>query len=154
MALNFEDAFQQKILDFSWRGDFGRLYEFAGAEKQGRAALYGSRPPQNDSLWGIAESKGFEVKVFDRNIYSDKEKEVDSSIAVDMIDDSYALARAGDEFTLVAGDRDHAPAVRKLVHRGFLVYVVFWSHATARVLRDAASSFVSLDDQLDYLARH
>ncbi|MGH7745105.1 MAG: NYN domain-containing protein [Candidatus Dormibacteria bacterium] len=102
---------------------------------------------------GIAESQGFEVKVFDRNLCSDKEKEVDSSIAVDMIDDSYALAQPGDEFTLVVGDRDHAPAVRKLVQRAFSVYVVFWSHGTARVLREAASRFVPLDDQIDYLAR-
>jgi hypothetical protein len=31
----------------------------------GRAVLYGSRPPPNDSLWAATERKGFEVVVHD-----------------------------------------------------------------------------------------
>jgi uncharacterized LabA/DUF88 family protein len=152
MALTIADANSQRILDLSWRGDFGRLYEFTGAGKDGRATLYGSRPPQNDTLWGIAQSRGFQVKVFDRSFFTDKEKKVDSSMAVDMIDDLYTLAKDGDEFTLVAGDGDHIPAVEKIVSKGYPVYVVFWTHATARELREIATRFVPLDERLDYLA--
>src|SRR5438552_17798268 len=55
------DAIENKICDYSWKLDFGKLYEFAGGERGqvGRAVLYGSRPPQNDSLWKIAAKKGF-----------------------------------------------------------------------------------------------
>jgi uncharacterized LabA/DUF88 family protein len=126
LARDIWDALQRKICDYSWKLDFGRLYQFAGGEKEdvGRAVLYGSRPPANDSLWSIARSRGFEIVVHDRNV-ANKEKKVDTSIAADMITDSYDLMDpAKDEITLVAGDRDHVPAVEKLRQRGFRVDVV------------------------------
>jgi hypothetical protein len=42
MALTFDDAFHRNVFDFGWRGDFGRLYDFSGAEADGRAVLYAS----------------------------------------------------------------------------------------------------------------
>ena len=49
-------AHDAKVSDHSWKVDFGRLQEFAGGQQSeiGRAVLYGSRPPANDSLWSIA----------------------------------------------------------------------------------------------------
>src|SRR5690242_20135661 len=90
VAPNIWDALERRICDYSWKIDFGKLYQFAGGEaaEVGRAVLYGSRPPANDSLWLIAKTKGFEVVVHDRNI-ANKEKKVDTSIAADMIADSY-----------------------------------------------------------------
>jgi len=65
---------QQKDISAKWSIDFGRLFEFAGGETSvGRATLYGSKPPRNDSLWKAAEKNGFKVIVFDRNI-ANKEK--------------------------------------------------------------------------------
>src|SRR5258708_34696156 len=100
-------AQQQKICDYSWKIDFGRLFEFAGGKESevGRAMLYGTRPPPNDTLWAAAERKGFEVVVYDRNI-AGREKKIDTKIATDITADSYELMRpeAGDEITLVAGD--------------------------------------------------
>src|SRR5262245_18406896 len=57
--------------------DFGRLHEFAGGPSGeiGRAILYGSRPPANDSLWNMARRKGFEVIVHERNA-SNREKKI------------------------------------------------------------------------------
>jgi uncharacterized LabA/DUF88 family protein len=147
------DALENKICDYTWKMDFGRLYEFAGGDKKdvGRAVLYGSRPPANDSLWSFAKSKGFEVVVYDRNLQN-REKKVDTSIAADMIADSYELMDPKkDEITLVSGDRDLVPAVEKLRKRGFRVDVVFWDHAS-KELKTAASSFVSLNKHLQHLA--
>src|SRR5262245_50319825 len=62
-------AQSEKICDYGWKLDFGRLFEFAGGQASdvGRAVLFGSRPPANDSLWAIAQSRGFEPIVYDRN---------------------------------------------------------------------------------------
>jgi uncharacterized LabA/DUF88 family protein len=140
------DAMENKICDYSWKIDFGKLYEFAGGDRKdvGRAVLYGSRPPKNDSLWAIAKRKGFEVIVYDRNA-SNKEKKIDTSIAADMVADSYELMNpVKDEVTLVSGDRDLVPAVEKLRKRGLRVDVVFWDHAAGE-LKAASSSFISLN---------
>ncbi len=75
----------------------------------GRAVLYGSRPPRNDSLWAAAQRQGFDVVVYDRNIRN-KEKKVDTSISTDISCDSYELMNPeNDEITLVAGDSDYVP---------------------------------------------
>lgn len=151
MALNVWDAQQQRITDNSWRFDFGRLYEFSGGGNVKKAFLYGSRPPQNDSLWKTAEATGFEVVVFDRNV-ANREKKIDTRIATDMIAHSYEIAQAGaDDFTLVSGDADYVPVIENLRNRGFQVDVCFWKNAS-RELKQAASTFVELDQWLDYLA--
>jgi uncharacterized LabA/DUF88 family protein len=126
--------------------DFGRLYEFAGGQESGigRAVLFGSRPPENDSLWSIARSRGFEVIVHDRNL-SNRQKKVDTSIAAEMMADAYDHVKPGvDEITLVAADSDYVPIVEKLTARGIKVTVVFWDQVS-RELKDAATSFVSLN---------
>jgi hypothetical protein len=145
-------AQQQNICDHDWRLDFGKLYEFAGgtATEVGRAVLYGSRPPANDSLWETAKRKGFEVIVHDRNAQN-KEKKIDTNLTADVISDSYELMdKLRDEVTIVSGDKDYVPAVEKLVKRGFNVYVLFWDHA-AKELKAAATRFVSLNQQLSLL---
>jgi Integrase core domain len=37
-------AQDEKIVDYDWKLDFGKLYEIAGGEIVGRAVLYGSKP--------------------------------------------------------------------------------------------------------------
>jgi uncharacterized LabA/DUF88 family protein len=146
-------AQDEKIVDYDWKLDFGNLYELAGGEIVGRAVLYGSKPPPNDSLWRAAEHEGFEVIVFERNA-SNREKKIDTQIAADVISDSYEWMKEerGDEVRLVAGDADYVPVVEKLRERGFPCIVVFWEHAS-RELKEAATEFISLDDHLDELNR-
>jgi uncharacterized LabA/DUF88 family protein len=132
--------------------DFGRLYEFAGGNSSevGRAVLYGSRPPANDSLWSIAKKKGFEVIVHDRNV-ANREKKVDTNIVTDIVADSFELMDEDrDEVTLVAGDADYVPTIERLKKRGFAFHIVFWDHAS-RELKEAASKFISLNPYLDHL---
>lgn len=147
-------AVQNKICDYSWKLDFGKLFQFAGGDRGDvkKAALFGSRPPQNDSLWDAARRNGFDVITYDRNV-ANHEKKIDTDIVATMIEDSFMLADpATDEITLVAGDSDYVPAVEKLKNRGFKVYVVFWGHA-AKELKAAATQFINLDPHLDHLAR-
>jgi uncharacterized LabA/DUF88 family protein len=154
LAPDVWSAVQSKICDYNWKIDFGKLFLFAGGEKVGvkKAALFGSRPPKNDSLWVAAEKNGFEVKVYDRNAVG-KEKKIDTDIVATMMEDSYELLEVGtDEITLVSGDSDYVPAIEKLRKRGIPVHVVFWGHA-ARELKESATSFVNLDEYLDHLSK-
>jgi uncharacterized LabA/DUF88 family protein len=146
-------AQSEKICDYGWKIDFGRLYEFAGgqASEVGRAVLFGSRPPANDSLWAIARSRGFEPIVYGRNA-ANREKKVDNSITTEIMADSYERMKVGeDEVTLVAGDADYVPTVAQLRSRGFTFNVMFWDHAS-RELRESASKFVPMNNSLGYLA--
>jgi uncharacterized LabA/DUF88 family protein len=147
------DAVQNKICDYNWKLDFGKLFQFAGGDRieVKKAALFGSRPPQNDSLWVAAQRSGFEVVTYDRKY--GHEKKIDTDIATTMIEDSYEILKIGDdEMTLVAGDSDYVPAIEKLKKRGISVHVVFWNHAS-RELKDVATKFVSLDPFLNHLSR-
>ena len=117
-----------------------------------RAALFGSRPPKNDSLWTAAERNGFDVIVYDRNV-AGREKKIDTDVVATMMEDSYEILKVGeDEITLVSGDADYVPAIEKLKRRGIPVHVVFWAHAS-RELKDSATKFVSLDPFLQHLSR-
>ena len=145
-------AVQNRICDYEWKIDFGKLFQFAAGDKSEvkRSALFGSRPPKNDSLWNIARDRGFEVIVHDRNV-ANKEKKVDAEIVTQMMADSYTSFEEGDEFTLVAGDGDYVPTVEHLVGRGIKVTVTFWNHAN-RELKEMCSEFVSLNKYLSHLA--
>ena len=147
-------AVQNNICDYNWKLDFGKLFQFAGGEKYEvkKAALFGSKPPKNDSLWEAARRKGFEVITYDRNVVN-HEKKIDTDVVATMIEDSYELFDiATDEITLVAGDADYVPAIEKLKKRGIPVHVVFWKHAS-RELKESATKFVELDQCLEHLAR-
>lgn len=146
------DALDNRVLDPSYRMSFGKLYKFVAGEDvsvTARAMLFGSRPPQNDAIWQIAENAGFEVVVQDRN-YANKEKKIDTGIVAAMTRDAYRSAKPGDVFTIVSGDNDYVPAVEQLREDGFQIDVVFWSHA-GRELREIASNFIALDPHLDNL---
>lgn len=154
MAPDIWSAQTNKICDTSWKLDFGRLFHFAGGEREDvkRAVLFGSRPPPNDSLWDAAKRKGFEVVVYDRNV-KNREKKIDTDIVATMVQDSYELLDPkNDEMTLVAGDADYVPMIEKLRARAVNVHVVFWSHAS-REIREAATKFISLNPFLNHLRR-
>lgn len=153
-AQTIHRAMQDRILDATYKIDFGRLHRFIADEQTGdvkRCMLFGSRPPPNDSLWAIAERVGFEVVVEDRNVRN-REKRIDTGIVSALVRDAYTIAdKTADVITLVAGDGDYVPPVRTLVEDGFKVEVVFWSHASLD-LRSAASKFIDLDPFLNHLA--
>ncbi len=143
-------AMNYSILDQSWRMDIGRLFDFITGPKPGRAMLYGSRPPTNDSLWNRAEQVGFEVILKERTA-ANKERGLDESIITDMLDDSHHLMKAArDEITLVAGDGGYVPPVLRLIERGFKVDVIFWDQA-AKILKESCSKFISLNQHLGHL---
>jgi len=153
-ALDMADAQTRGVFHHDYRLDFGKLYRFLasnGDPAVGRAVLFGSRPPPNDSLWAIAKSEGFELAIEDRNA-ENREKKIDTGIVTAMTKDAYTRAdKSADMFTLVAGDGDYVPVVRTLVEDGFTVNVTFWDHAS-RELQNTAGSFMPMNPHFDALA--
>jgi len=155
MAYDVWDAAKNGILDLEWTYDFGKLLNLVGGTKNGlkKACLFGSRPPENDSLWESARRHGFEVVVEDRNAQN-REKKIDTGIAVQMVADSYELGinTREDEMILVAGDGDYVPAVLNISKRGIRVVVWFWDHVSME-LKNAAADFYSLNRHLGEIRR-
>ena len=153
-AENIVDAMNHRVIDYSWRLDYGALHEIACGQPEeiGAAYLWGS-PPPGDSFWEMVERYGFRVTRYERNV-AGKEKKVDVAIAHQITKDAYSgvIRKGVDEITLVAGDKDYVPVVQDLVAEGHLFDVVFWSHA-ARELKEAGSRFVSLDKYLSVLTK-
>ncbi len=152
LAPNIFAAQEHKICDYGWKIDFGKLLLFAGGKSPdiGRAVLYGSKPPPNDSLWAAAKKQGFEVIIHERSLKG-TEKKVDTNIATDIVYDALkVMDPRKDEITLVAGDSDYVPTVEKLIADKYEFYVVFWDHA-AKELRNACTKFTSLNAHLEYL---
>ena len=152
-ARDFTEANRYDIQDHSFRLDFGELYDFISENnpnKVARAVLFGSRPPESDAVWAIAERVGFEAVVVSRNSQN-KEKKIDTGIVAAMVRDAYTKAdRQKDTITLVAGDSDYVPAVELLTADDFRVEVVFWSSASNE-LKNVCSKFIELDRYLDKL---
>jgi uncharacterized LabA/DUF88 family protein len=138
--------------DDSYEIDWGKfLYVLCEKDTRGMAdipILYGSRPPDEDSVWQRIRDHGFDVKLFDRNIRN-KEKGVDVDMAMD-IADLFHRVTSPKIIVVAAGDADFVPAVERARAKGWIVEVWFWSNA-AGDLKKAASRFSPLDPHLDFL---
>lgn len=152
-ARNVRHANENDISDHSFRLDFGELYDFVAEHnpnKVARALLFGSGISENDKVWQIAESVGFEAVVVNRNA-ANQEKKVDTGLVAAMVRDAYTKAdKTRDTISLVAGDSDYVPAVEILTGDGFNVEVVFWSSVSSE-LKSVCSRFIELDRHLDVL---
>jgi uncharacterized LabA/DUF88 family protein len=151
MAVDLYDAIDRRVFDWSYKLDYGKLYEYLCGDGQevGCAKLWGS-PPPSDSFWEMVKRKGFEVKTYGRSI-SGKEKKVDVAIAHAMTKDAYTkIDKKDSEIVLVAGDKDYMPVIEDLKGEGFRVIVVFWDHA-AQEVKQAASKFISLNQWINHL---
>lgn len=155
MAVDIYDAMDNNILDRSWHCDFGKLLSLTGGDKSNIASarLYGSRPPQADSLWKAAERQGFDVIVYDRN-FSNHEKKIDTQIVVDMLNDAFTKMKAGDEIMLVSGDSDYVPMIKQLkdMNKGYIVNVACWEHSTSPELKSTCDNFMPLNPHLKTLS--
>jgi hypothetical protein len=70
LAESIVDAMNDGIFDHGYTMSFGKLHEFLTGNdltKIKRVALFGSRPPPNDSIWRHAKAAGFELHMEDRN---------------------------------------------------------------------------------------
>jgi len=84
----------------------------------------------------------------DRNVQN-REKKIDMGLGVTIMVDAFTLIqdKKEDEMILIAGDSDYVPVVQAVVQQGIPLSVWFWEHAS-RELKEAATSFVSLDSYI------
>ncbi|MCB0979132.1 MAG: NYN domain-containing protein [Ilumatobacteraceae bacterium] len=153
MSKSISEAMERNIFDPAWRMDFGMLLSLTSGYNRGsvkRAVLFGSKPPDTDTIWDAARDSGFEVTAMNR--VHGREKKIDTGITTEMVAApmSMGLDPTRDEFTLVAGDRDFVPPVKQLVDWGFVVNVYFWEHAAAE-LKLTGTTFKSLNRDLSRL---
>lgn len=148
LARDINHAANKKIKDHTYRLDFGKLIQITCGYDSliNQAKLYGSRPPAQDTVWEMAKQKGFTTAIFDRSRYN-KEKQVDTSIVVHMMEDIFALEPGTNVIVLVAGDADFVPVVNAAKKKGFTVKVAYWGHAS-HLLKAAASEFQNLNSFL------
>ncbi|GHT23261.1 hypothetical protein AGMMS49965_17600 [Bacteroidia bacterium] len=108
---------EQVPIDFSWRIDFGALLrEVANGHTIVKAILVGSTPPPNDSLWGIAQSRGFEVIKYERA--QSGEKAVDTQIVASGLKVIYKHDKPA-ILKLLSGDRDFVPLINCAYEEGW-----------------------------------
>lgn len=133
--------------DLTYRVDFAHL--FAYLEPSTTAPhLVGSRSDNSASMFEAARFAGFTTTVLDRNA-SNREKAVDMTLAMLVIERIWLKNPKLVRVILVAGDRDYVPLVEFLQRRGIEIEVHFWGHASHE-LKQAASRFISLDNYFDY----
>ena len=110
--------------------------------------LYGSRPPDEDSVWRRIREDGFDVKLFDRNIRN-KEKGTDVEMGMDIAERILTVTPA-QVIVIAAGDADYVPAVTRASTKGWRIEVWFWSNAAVE-LKNVATKFYPFEEHFDFL---
>lgn len=145
LARTIDPIRAQGLRDWTFAIDFKALLIVLDASRD-RAWLVGSRTTDNGAIWRHATAAGFRLMTVPR-VDGRKEKEVDAELMLTAMETTADLG-AGDMVTLVSGDRDFVPLVRRLRARGIAVRVFFWEHATSSALVREASSFRPMDPVL------
>jgi len=151
-------AKQQKLrvrTDPCFRIDIGKLCQaLLNGRKMSYGKLYGSEPPDLDTLWSKIREGGLEVDKFERN-YKGEEKEVDNALSSDAT--AYACENkrmtSCETIIFLAGDRDYCPAVENILRRGWNVEVAAFSFSMSSKMKGIARTnkhlkIVELDELL------
>ena len=152
LAPSVEVANTYNVFDPFWRLDFRALVSriaWSRERSATRLVAFGSSAGCDFGFWRAVQQAGMEAVILPR-VPGRREKGVDISLAMEALHDVECCLKPGDEITLVAGDADYLPLVRRVRERGISVRVVFWSSA-AKALKEAASEFVAIDRDLDRL---
>lgn len=123
----------QVLADMRCRIDVGKLVTLAC---KGRNALctklYGSEPSALDTVWSAIRNKSIEVILSKRSEWNNREKEIDTSLTADAVEDLIELKnKAGPNRAMIlfSGDKDMLPALKKALKHGWFVEI--WSFEAA-----------------------
>ena len=133
--------------NYRYRVEYGKLLQHVldGRELAAVPRLYGSEPPPNDSAWNIIRSKGFDVKVFKRNIFN-KEKGVDMRMGLDIVR-LLLTEKKPATVVMIAGDADFVQVVDDAHAAGWKIEAWYWANC-ATDLKKAVDRFESLNPVL------
>ena len=142
------------------RLDMGRLAEqVRGNRPIIDAQLYGSEPPEIDTIWQLATKRGWEVNRFKRNLISGKEKQLDTSIVADITElvchsevRKLKFEKYQNVIVLVAGDSDFIPAIRKVIAQNGWWRIEVWglAQSMSNAIKQLSKEFPSIV-QINYM---
>ena len=143
------------------RIDFEAMLRLAHADRPVHSAIAaGSVPPEMRQLWNRLESRGVEVRLYDRGDPYRSEQDVPDRILqvrmledlADHIDDpGIAVLLIGDGAGYLEGTGFHS-TLERMHTRGWRIEILSWAHATNQRMRRWAQEnglFVALDDFYD-----
>jgi len=140
------------------RISYGNLIlKICNERKLMETVLVGSRPPTNDSLWRLLKKMNITPRIFDRSLYSNKEKGVDAELTNAIRDTLEDNSEQG-TIALVAGDKDYIPTIERCIKKKWNVEIYFWEQASASLksLPKTSSNitFISLDTFFNEIIFH
>jgi uncharacterized LabA/DUF88 family protein len=123
----------------------GLLDKIRNGRKLMETVLVGSRPPQNDSLWNKLKTLDIEPRIFDRSIFTNREKGVDAELSNAIRDTLEDNPKAG-TIAIIARDKDYIPTLERCVKKKWDVEIYFWSQASSELKKMKETKFINLDD--------
>lgn len=140
-------------LDPRIRIEMGKLFEIALSERPVASfSLYGSRPPNADSLWQKVKDLGIEGKIFDKSHITGREKRVDTEIVHDIDSLIFNSDIKKSTIILVSGDLDFLSVIKSAVKNNWNMEVLIWSNAIAKHVKNfchARYTVRNLDENFD-----
>lgn len=157
-AQRFAEEWERPDARYRVRIHFENLLRLAEADRPlERAVAAGSVPPQMRQLWNRMESRGVEVKLFDRGSPESGEQDTpDRLLQLRMLED--ALDYNGDPgiVALLTGDgagylegAGFHRTLERMHKRGWRIEILSWAHSCNQRMRGWAERngvFVALDD--------
>lgn len=127
------------------RVSYGDLLDYISNGRPVReTVLVGSKPPPNDRLWNRLKEMGVKPIIFDRDVYSGKEKKVDAELT-NCIRDTLEDNPEPGIIALVAGDKDYKPTLERCIKKNWEVEVYFWEPAAMDLKKMKGITFFNLD---------
>lgn len=137
----------QLVLRF--RVNYGGLLDFIAQKRPVReTVLVGSRPPSNDALWNRLRTLGIEPRIFDRSIYTGREKRVDAEMT-NAIRDCLEENPDPGVIALVAGDADYVPTLERCLRKNWAIEPFCWAQASSEPKRISDVKFNDLASGFD-----
>ena len=129
----------QSSKDHRVRLNIGNLTDVVAKSREVKmGVLYGSEPPQIDSVWEkIRSHKNWSVKTKKKSYLTHKEKEVDAQLLVDVTEIACTtpVSERG-TIVLITGDADMCPAVEKITeYDGWTVEIYMWEDSLSGRLK-------------------
>ena len=119
------------------RFNIGRVTEVVAAGREDQIAgitLYGSRPPEVDSVWKKMKEHNWKLDIKDKSYHTGKEKQVDSQLITDVVS-LVASQGAPGILIIVSGDADYIPPIQEALKYNWQVEVWAWKQAISAQIR-------------------
>ena len=120
------------------RLDIGKVADVvANNRKVAWGTLYGSEPPERDSVWQKIRERGWKVITTKRSTFTGKEKQVDHQMVADITALVSGCIAKG-KIVIVSGDADMIPAISKSLHMNWSIEIWMWENGVSNSLKQLA----------------